>query len=125
MTSVRQRRVADQIREVLGELLLREIQDPKLQNVTVMDVAIDRELEVATIYVHAMAGEDARSYVLEGLDRARGFLRRELGHRVRLQKTPDLRFKWDESLETGDRIDKLLSSLDIPPGSVEKTESDE
>jgi ribosome-binding factor A len=125
MPTVRQKRVADQLREVIGELLLFEVQDPKLQNVTVMEVTIDRELEVATVYVHAMTGEDAEAYVLKGLEHAKGFLRRELGRRIRLQKTPELRFKWDESLETGDKIDKLLAGLDIPPSEDEIIEADE
>ena len=115
MQSKRQRRVADQVREILSELLTFEVQDPRLSGLTVMDVEIDRELMYADVYVSSLDGDEAREQVMTGLDSARGYLRRELGNQLRLQHTPELRFKWDESLTYGDHIESLLSSLDIPP----------
>src|SRR5213076_3020670 len=98
MRSKRQRRVADQIREILSELLTFEVNDPRLSEVTIMDVDIDRELMYADVYVSALSGDETRENVLGALENARGYLRRELGNRMHLQYTPDLRFKWDESL---------------------------
>ena len=115
MQSKRQRRVADQVREILSELLTFEVQDPRLSGLTVMDVEIDRELMYADVYVSSLDGDEVREQVMTGLDSARGYLRRELGNQLRLQHTPELRFKWDESLSYGDHIESLLSSLDIPP----------
>lgn len=115
MRSKRQKRVADQIREILSELLTFEVSDPRLTSVTVMDVDIDRELMYAEVYVSSFEGEDSREVVLGALESAGGFLRRELGSRMRTQHTPTLRFKWDESLEYGNRIENLLGSLDITP----------
>jgi ribosome-binding factor A len=111
MPTKRQRRVAEQIHQVLAELIQFEADDPRLDGVTVMDVLIDRELMVATVYVNALQGEEAQQDVMDGLSRAAGFLRYELGKRVHLQNTPELRFKWDESLETAARIDALIESL--------------
>lgn len=111
MPTQRQRRVADQIREILAELIQFEVGDPRLAGVTVMDVTIDRELMVATIYVNALGGEEAQQDVMTGLSKAAGFLRRELGRRVRLQHTPELRFKWDETLEAAAKIDALIRAL--------------
>jgi len=115
MQNKRQRRVADQVREILSELLTFEVQDPRLSGLTVMDVEIDRELMYADVYVSSLDGDEVREQVMTGLDSARGYLRRELGNQLRLQHTPELRFKWDESLSYGDHIESLLSSLDIPP----------
>jgi ribosome-binding factor A len=107
----RQRRVAEQIHEVLAELIQFEAEDPRLDGVTVMDVTIDRELMVATIYVNSLKGEEAQHEVMDGLSKAAGFLRRELGRRIRLQNTPELRFAWDEALEAAAKIDALIASL--------------
>lgn len=115
MPSKRQLRVAEQIREVLSELLQFEVEDPRLSGVTVMDVTIDRELMYATVYVNALGGEDVRDEVMTALGSAAGFLRRELGKQIRIQHTPELRFYWDETLAHADRIETLLDSLDIPP----------
>ncbi|MBN1313758.1 MAG: 30S ribosome-binding factor RbfA [Anaerolineae bacterium] len=111
MPTKRQRRVAEQIHQVLAELIQFEAEDPRLDGVTIMDVLIDREFMVATVYVNSLQGEKAQREVMAGLDRAAGFLRYELGKRVQLQNTPELRFKWDESLETAARIDALIASL--------------
>ena len=115
MDSKRQRRVADQIHEILSELLQFEVRDPRLASVTVMEVRVDRELMYATVYVAAYDGDEDQDEILDGLVAAAGFLRRELSQRVRFQHTPELRFVWDESIAHAERIDGLLNTLDIPP----------
>lgn len=125
MPTQRQRRVADQIREILAELIQFEAEDPRLEGVTVMDVTIDRELMVATVYVNSLAGEEAQQEVMAGLSKAAGFLRRELGKRVRLQHTPELRFKWDETLEAAAKIDALIRSLHEAETTSKVEETDE
>lgn len=127
MPSRRQRRVADQIREILSELVQFEASDPRLEGVTVMDVTIDRELMVATVYINALRGEDAHDDVLAALKKAAGFFRRELGQRIRLQNTPELRFKWDDSLVQAERIEQLLAGLrsersESPAGETDETD---
>ncbi len=122
MKSKRQQRVAEQIHEVLSELLRFEADDPRLDRITVMEVSIDRELMYATVYVNSLDGDQARDTALEALRSAGGFLRRELGSRVRLQHTPELRFKWDESLAYGDQIERLLDSLEIPPEDIDSVD---
>jgi ribosome-binding factor A len=111
MPTIRQRRVADRIRAELSELLLREAKDPRLTLVTVTDVTIDREFEYAQVYVNAMGAEERRQEVMEALDHAKGYLRSQLGARIKLRRTPDLRFHWDPSLEHGERIAELLDEL--------------
>ncbi|CAG0953173.1 MAG: 30S ribosome-binding factor RbfA [Anaerolinea sp.] len=124
MTTLKQERMAERIREILSTLLLTEINDPALQEVTVTEVRLDRELEYATIYVNALGDEDSRGEVMAGLRRAVGFLRREVGKRVQLRRVPELRFVWDESLSRADGIEKLLDSLKSSTASSATAEKD-
>ncbi|GAB4570661.1 MAG: hypothetical protein Kow0077_05300 [Anaerolineae bacterium] len=113
--SVKQKRMEDRIRIILSELLRTEVRDQRLAFVTVTRVHLDRELQFADVYVNAMGDESRRDEVLAGLASARGFLRRELAARVRLRTVPELHFHWDLNLEHGERINKLLDELEIPP----------
>lgn len=122
MPTRRQQRVADQLREVISEIIRFETEDPGLEGITVMDVVIDRELEVANVYVNCLKGEESQPAVIAALTRATGFLRKQVGRRVRLQNTPELRFHWDDSLREADKIERLLASVEIPPADDE-TES--
>lgn len=127
--SIKRDRVAEQIRDILSELLLRDVRDPRLHSVTITEVRIDAEFMFADIYVNALGDESRQKEVLQGLQRANGFLRREVGKRVRLRNTPELHFHWDVTLERGERINRLISSLNIPPTtegeSLDDTESSE
>lgn len=114
MSSIKQDRTAERIRVILSELLRREVSDPRLQSITVTEIKLDPELTFADIYVNALGDESRESDVMEGLKRAKGFLRRELGKRVRLRVTPELHFHWDVTLERGERMHQLIASLDIP-----------
>ncbi|MCY3798700.1 MAG: 30S ribosome-binding factor RbfA [Chloroflexi bacterium] len=112
--SIKRERMSERIHQILSQLLLREISDPRLQDITVTDVALDPELMYAKVYVSAMGDEDRESEVMHGLRRAAGFLRREVGKRIRLRNTPELHFYWDSTLAHADRINAIISSLDIP-----------
>lgn len=119
-SSKRRSRVAEQLHEVLSILLEFEVADPRIAGVTVVDVEIDRELMYATVYVNAYDEEPAE--VLRALDHASPFLRRQVAQRVQLQHAPELRFRWDDTLERARRIDSLLDSLDISPPEPPATE---
>jgi ribosome-binding factor A len=113
--SIKQDRVAERVKIILSELLLREVADPRLKHITVTEVRLDPELMFADIYVNALGDEDRHKDVMHGLERAKGFLRREVGKRVRLRNSPDLHFHWDVTLERGEHLNRLIASLDIPP----------
>lgn len=112
--SLKQERMNERIRAILSELLLREVSDPRLQSVTVTEVSLDGELMYADVYVNALGDESRQKEVMQGLERANGFLRRELGKRIRTRNTPELKFHWDATLEYGERINQILDNLDIP-----------
>jgi ribosome-binding factor A len=104
-------RIADRIRNELSEMLIKELQDPRLAGVMVTDVSIDRELAYADIYVSAVEGQERAPEVLEGLRSASGFIRRALTERIDLRSFPRIRFHWDVTPERADHIERLLSSL--------------
>ena len=92
-------------------MLLREISDPRLQQIFVTDVKVDKELAYADVYVSALEGTERSKDVLSGLESASGFLRRTLAQRVELRAFPRLRFHWDVTPENADHIEKLLADL--------------
>lgn len=109
--TIKQERAAKLIQEILSELLMTEVTDPALLNLTIIEVEIDRELEYADVYVHSMDDQDE---VMQGLERANSFLRRALATRTSFRKAPVLHFHWDASFDRGEHIDSLLAKLDIP-----------
>ena len=112
--SVKRERMSERIHQILSQLLLTEISDPRLQDITVTEVTLDPELMYAKVYVSAMGDENRETEVMEGLRRAGGYLRRQVGGRIRLRNTPELHFYWDSTLAHADRINAIISSLDIP-----------
>lgn len=111
VSKLRAQKIADRVREELSELLLHEISDPRLTGISVTDVTIDRELSYANIYVSAIEGSQRSKEILNGLESAQGYIRRELAQRVDLRTFPRLRFHWDPTFERADHIEKLFASL--------------
>ncbi len=110
-SGTRLQRIADRIRQELSEMLIREISDPRLKQIYVTDVKVDRELAYADIYVSAVEGVSRSEEVLAGLESASGFIRRTLASRVELRTFPRLRFHWDMTPENADHIEKVLAEL--------------
>ncbi|MFQ5401001.1 MAG: 30S ribosome-binding factor RbfA [Anaerolineae bacterium] len=117
MSKIRQQRTAEQIRLILSELCLRHVRDPRLQDLTITDVVVDRELQYADVYLIALGDESRQNEVMAALAKASGFLRRELAGRIRLRTVPQLHFHWDPTLAQAEQINQILDDLDIPPES--------
>lgn len=115
-TPLRMKRINDRFKEVLSLILLTRLEDPRLTDVMVTDVKVDRELDFANIYVSALSGAEHSKDVIEGLNHARGYLKHELANEIDLRVMPRLRFFWDPTPERADRIDTLLAQIrgDIP-----------
>jgi ribosome-binding factor A len=120
--SIRQQRIAEQILEILSEIFTFGVSNPVLSGITVTDVTIDREIRHADVYVTSTEGDEVREEVMQALDKASGFLRSEVAAQMTIQHMPELRFKWDETLEQAQRIDSILDSLEIP-GEEEQDDS--
>ncbi len=108
---IRLDRITDRIRETLSEMLVREVQDPRLLGVNVTDVKVDREVSYADIFVSAVEGEERSKEVLAGLESAKGFLRTQMAARIDLRAFPYLRFHWDPTPERADHIERILLDL--------------
>lgn len=111
VSKLRAQRIADRIFEILSEMLVLEVKDPRLSGIFITGVDVDRELNYADIYVSALEGSQRAKDILDGLDHASGFLRTELTKRIELRTFPRLRFHWDRTPERADQIERLLSSL--------------
>jgi ribosome-binding factor A len=104
-------RVADQIRMEVADIIMRKTKDPRLGRVTVTDVELTSDLRLARVYVTAGLDAQQEAEVFAGLAKASGFIRSELGRRLRLRYTPELSFHKDLSGPRGDRILTLLEGL--------------
>jgi ribosome-binding factor A len=109
--SRRPEQVADQVRMAVGELLLRRLHDPRLGFTTVTAVKMSPDLRLARIYVSVYGDAEARKKTLQGLHAATGFIRRELGHQLKLRYTPEITFEYDESVEYGAHIEEVIQQL--------------
>lgn len=92
-------------------MLLRDLSDPRLQKISVTDVTVDREMSYADVFVSALEGSARSKEILDGLESARGFIRRQLAARVGLRSFPRLRFHWDPTPENADRIERKLAEI--------------
>lgn len=109
--SMRPNRVAEQMKKELSDILSRRLKDPRVGFVTVTDVQVTGDLQQAKVYITVLGDEDTKQETLTALEKAKGFIRSEIGSRIRLRKTPEIFFEFDESIEYGNRIEKLISEL--------------
>jgi len=109
--SQRPNRVGEQIREDLTELLAREVHDPGIGFLTITNVRVTADLQLARVYYTTLGDSKARQTTAKALERATPFLRRQLGRRLRLRRIPELSFFFDESIERHDRIERILQDI--------------
>lgn len=108
----RERKVAQEIQRELADILKRRVKDPRVQDLTITEVKVTGDLQQATIYyslLSDLASDDKRAE--EGLKKATGIIRKELGSRLSIYKTPELIFERDTSVQYGEKIDDLIRKL--------------
>ncbi len=108
-THGRPQKLGDQIQRELSDLLQRELRDPRVGMVTITSVDVSPDLSHAKIFFTLLEKNDL-SKTLEGLKRSAGFLRSQLARRFMMYTTPELRFVYDESVERGDHLSRLIDS---------------
>jgi ribosome-binding factor A len=108
MPTARMRRVNESIKEIIGDAITTELKDPRIGFVTVTDVDTSPDLRAARVYVSVLGTEDERERSLAGLRSSHGFLQGKIASAMRMKRTPTLTFEYDESVERGDRITRLL-----------------
>ncbi|MBY0120650.1 30S ribosome-binding factor RbfA [Bacillus sp. S/N-304-OC-R1] len=109
--SLRANKVGEQMKKELGDIIGRKIKDPRVGFVTVTDVQVTGDLQQATVFISVLGDEEQRENTLKGLAKAKGFIRSEIGQRIRLRKTPEIFFEFDESIDYGNRIESLLHQI--------------
>jgi ribosome-binding factor A len=108
----RQKRIADVIQRELSDIVHRRVKDPRLTGVTITGIRVSPDYQYADVYVYRLGGEaEALQEAMRGLESAGSFLRRELGGRLTVRHTPELRFHLDDSIDYGDHIDTLLAQI--------------
>ncbi|MFT8362643.1 MAG: 30S ribosome-binding factor RbfA [Sporolactobacillus sp.] len=111
MANLRVHRVAEQMKKEMSDIIRNRIKDPRVGFVTVTGVDITGDLQEATVYVSVLGDKEAVEGTLAGLAKAKGFIRSEIGKRIRLRKTPEIQFKYDQSITYGNHIDQLINDL--------------
>lgn len=126
-TSRRVSKVAAQIQREVSQMLLSEIKDDRVGAgmVSVTDVDVSGDLQHAKIYVSIYGTDEAKAETMEGLAASTGFVRHELGQRMRLRRTPEIIFKEDPSLERGDQILSLINKISAEREAREATDSND
>ena len=110
MSRGRPQKVADQIQRELSEIIRRDLQDPRLSLVTLTAVDAAPDLSHAVVYFTCLERAQAEA-AAKALSRAAGFLRSRLAKRIKLYTTPELRFRYDESVERGAHLSQLIDSV--------------
>jgi ribosome-binding factor A len=109
--ATRASRVGDQIQAELASLLTRQVHDPGIGFLTITQVKLSPDLQQARVYYTSIGDDKAKRESARALDRATPFLRRQVGQRLRLKRVPELTFFYDESIEQGDRVERILQEL--------------
>jgi ribosome-binding factor A len=108
MSGRRSERLAEEIREAVARIIALGLNDPRIGFVTVTRASLTADLRTARVYVGVLGNDEQRTKTLAGLAQAAGFIRREVGRRVRMRHTPELSFHYDSGLDATDRVAQLL-----------------
>lgn len=117
MADHRVERLQEFIKEELGSIIQRELKDPRVGFASITAVRVSNDKSHVKIFVSVLGDEQQKQDTMAGLESARGFIRTEIGKRIRLRHTPDIHFVADNSLEEGARIISLLNQISAQEGS--------
>ena len=109
----RSEKVAEAIHEMVSELLVKGLKDPRIGFVTITGVKVTDDLHLATVFFTVIGSEEEKDATEKGLNSARGYIRKEMGKNLRMRYVPDIIFKFDESVEYGSRIESLLKEITV------------
>lgn len=115
--SRRTERINSQLRSEISKMIVSEIKDPRISGVvSITRVDTTADLSYARVYISIYGTDIDKRNTLKAMSSARGFIQKELLHRLSIRSMPSLSFRLDETIEQGNEILELLDSLDIPPG---------
>lgn len=111
MAKIRVGRVGEQIKKELSQIIQSELKDPRIGFITVTGVDVTNEFSQAKVFLSVLGTDEQKEETLKALTRSTGFIRSELGKRIRMRKIPELLFKIDESIDYGSKIQGLLQQI--------------
>jgi len=111
MQHKRSLRVAELLKEEISRIIFKEIKDPWVGFVTITKVKVTDDLKLAKVYLSVIGNDDARTKSLQGLERAKNFIRAGIRSTAGLRYTPELRFYYDDTLDYAEKIDNLLKKI--------------
>ncbi|MEE2880152.1 MAG: 30S ribosome-binding factor RbfA [Gemmatimonadota bacterium] len=111
MSNQRLTRLNEQFRREIMEILVRDVRDPRIQDVVVTGVEVTSDLWMAKVYVQASGTRKNKAEALEGLEAAQGFIRRSLANVMRIRRTPELRFLEDKTFTYVQNIEEVLEEI--------------
>lgn len=112
MARIRVSRVGEQVKKELSQIIQQEIKDPRIGFVTVTAVEMSGDLQIAKVYISVFGKAEEKQQTLSALEKAKGYIRSEIGRRIHLRHVPELVFTIDESLEHSEHITRLLNNVD-------------
>ncbi len=104
-------RLGDLIKEEISSLLIRDIKDPRIRMLTITDVEVSRDIRTAKVFYSVGGDQRAKAETQRGLESAVGFIKTAIAHNLTIRRVPELVFIYDESLDYGQKIDRILEDL--------------
>ncbi|SFL14236.1 30S ribosome-binding factor RbfA [Halanaerobium salsuginis] len=123
MSKKRAVRVGELLKEEISQIILREMKDPRIGFVSVTDVVVSGDLRHAKAFISVYGSEKERAETMQGLEQAKGFIRKLVGERVKIHHTPEIIFRYDDSIENGIHISKIINELK-ESGEIKESDSD-
>ncbi|HZX20958.1 MAG TPA: 30S ribosome-binding factor RbfA [Clostridia bacterium] len=127
MSYPREKRLAEEIKKIVSDIIRNELKDPRISSMTsITEVDLTRDLRYVNIYVSILGDEEEKKETIEGLTRASGFIRREIGKNIKARYTPEVIFKLDNSIERGIHMYNIITKVSEQEKSVsDKDKPDE
>ena len=115
-------RIEEEVKKVVSKVIDRDLKDPRLNGmISVTKVDVSRDLKYCKIYV-SMLGVADQKEAMDALKSSAGFVRREIGANIRMHSIPEVKFEFDDSIEYGNKIQKIINDLDIKPVEEDREE---
>ncbi len=111
MEGKRSDKVADLIQKEISQMLVKSVKDPRIGFITITRVTVSQDCRSARVYYSVAGTQAERESSMKGLDSAKGYVRKELGRRIRLRYTPEITFQFDPSIEYAIRVEELIQSI--------------
>jgi len=121
--SIRQKKIADQIKNQIGQIIDRKLKDPRKGMITITHVKVTGDLRIANVYFTTLGDEEQRKKSQQTLESANHYLRNELSPFLKMRFTPELRFFYDESLDYSEHINKLIKQIHLIDSEKERSGS--